>query len=117
MHTQQKNYPEITYCNAYIIKMTVWKTYCVYVLECGDGSYYCGITTDIEQRLRQHNAGTASRYTRGRIPVKVLAHTPHCYSKSMALKIEYRIKKIPRHKKLDMLAIITKKDKQDTNFK
>lgn len=79
-------------------------TYCVYLLECCDGSYYCGITTDMELRLRQHNAGTASRYTRGRTPVTVLARTPNCFSKSMALKLERTIKKCPRHRKPGMLA-------------
>ncbi len=73
--------------------------YCVYVLECRDGSYYCGITTDMQQRLRQHTAGTASRYTRSRRPVSVRARTPHCFSKSMALKLEATIKKSPRHAK------------------
>jgi putative endonuclease len=57
----------------------------------------------MQQRLRQHNAGTASRYTRGRIPVKLIASTPPCYSKSTALKLEHRIKKAPRHKKPRLL--------------
>ena len=82
--------------------------YCIYLLECRDGTYYCGITTDMEHRLKQHNAGTAARYTRGRMPVKVLARTGTCYSKSMALKFENKIKKLPRHKKPDMIAMITK---------
>lgn len=73
--------------------------YCVYLLECCDGSYYCGITTGMRQRLRQHNAGTASRYTRGRTPVRVLARTPYCFSKSTAMKLECAIKKCPRHNK------------------
>jgi putative endonuclease len=79
-------------------------TYCVYLLECRDGSYYCGITTDMELRLRQHNAGTASRYTRGRVPVSVVAHTPHCFSKSAALKLEYAVKKCPRRRKPALVA-------------
>ena len=41
----------------------------VYLLRCGDGSLYCGWTVDIERRLRQHQAGRASRYTRTRLPV------------------------------------------------
>jgi putative endonuclease len=84
--------------------MSAGNTYCVYLLECCDGSYYCGITTDMELRLRQHNAGTASRYTRSRTPVTVLAQTPKCFSKSMALKLERTIKKCPRHRKPGMLA-------------
>ncbi|WP_373501076.1 GIY-YIG nuclease family protein [Desulfococcus sp.] len=83
--------------------------YCIYLLECRDGSYYCGITTDMDHRLKQHNEGTASRYTRGRTPVTVLARTGNCYSKSMALKFERQIKKCPKHRKPFMVTIITKK--------
>lgn len=83
-------------------------TFCVYLLECCDGTYYCGITTNMLKRLKQHNAGTASRYTRARTPVKVLARTPNCYSKSEALKLEHRIKKCPRHKKSGMMALASK---------
>ncbi|MEA2493711.1 MAG: putative endonuclease, partial [Thermoleophilaceae bacterium] len=42
----------------------------VYLLRCADGSLYCGWTTDPERRLRQHQAGTASRYTKRRRPVE-----------------------------------------------
>jgi putative endonuclease len=93
--------------------MSSTSPYCVYLLECCDGSYYCGITTDMEQRLKQHNAGTASRYTRGRTPITVLAKTPNCYSKSMALQLEHQIKKRPKHKKAEMMASITKKRVED----
>ena len=41
----------------------------IYILRCADGSLYTGITKDLDRRLEQHNAGTASRYTRGRLPV------------------------------------------------
>jgi putative endonuclease len=44
-----------------------------YVLECSDGSLYCGVTTSVERRLAQHNKGTASRYTRSRLPVRIVA--------------------------------------------
>jgi len=77
--------------------------YCVYLLECHDGSYYCGITTDMEQRLRQHNAGTASRYTRSRTPVSVLVRTPYCFSKGRGLQLEHAVKKCPRHRKPAMV--------------
>lgn len=75
------------------------RLYCVYLLECRDGTYYCGITTDMERRLRQHSAGTASRYTRGRRPVQLLARTGYCHSKSAALKLEHAVKRLPKHKK------------------
>ena len=45
----------------------------VYLLRCADGSLYCGWTTDVDRRLREHNAGTASRYTRPRTPVALAA--------------------------------------------
>ncbi len=82
--------------------------YCIYLLECRDGSYYCGITTDMEHRLRQHNEGNASRYTRGRTPVTVLVRTGNWYSRSMALKLESTIKKFPKHRKPYMVAILSK---------
>ncbi|PSR04388.1 MAG: endonuclease [Bacteroidetes bacterium SW_8_64_56] len=40
----------------------------VYVLECSDGTYYTGYTTDVERRVAEHNEGTAAKYTRGRRP-------------------------------------------------
>jgi putative endonuclease len=82
--------------------------YCIYLLECRDGTYYCGITTDMNRRLRQHNEGNASSYTRGRIPVKVLVRTGNWFSRSMALKLESIIKKHPRHRKPCVVAVISK---------
>jgi putative endonuclease len=73
--------------------------YCVYLLECRDGTYYCGTTTDMVRRLNQHSEGRAARYTRGRTPVKIVAHTENGYSRQAALAIEHAIKKLPRHKK------------------
>ena len=45
-----------------------WSTY---ILKCSDGSLYCGVTKNIENRLIKHNEGTASKYTRSRLPVKL----------------------------------------------
>ena len=73
--------------------------YCVYLLECRDGSYYCGIAADMGRRLEQHTAGTASKYTRGRRPVTVLVRTGYWYSRAMAQKLERAIKKLPKHEK------------------
>ena len=44
----------------------------MYVLECADGSLYTGYTTDVEKRLKTHNAGKGAKYTRARLPVKLL---------------------------------------------
>ncbi len=70
----------------------------VYILRCADGSLYTGITNDRERRLEQHNAGTASRYTRSRLPV-VLEYQEEQPSQSMALKRELAIKALPRKAK------------------
>jgi predicted GIY-YIG superfamily endonuclease len=48
------------------------KTGYVYILECSDGSYYTGSTTDLERRLQQHEAGEGSKYTKRRLPIKLI---------------------------------------------
>lgn len=70
----------------------------VYMLRCRDGSLYTGATTDVARRLREHNAGTASRYTRARLPVK-LVYRETCADRSAALKREYAVKALPRAQK------------------
>jgi putative endonuclease len=70
----------------------------VYLLRCRDGSLYCGWTTDPERRLRQHLAGTASRYTSRRLPVE-LVWTSACADRSAALREEWRIKQLTRAQK------------------
>ena len=74
----------------------------VYILRCADGTLYTGITTDLDRRCQQHNAGTASRYTRSRCPVKLVYQEPQ-RSQSLALKREAAIKKLTRRQKLAMV--------------
>ena len=74
------------------------KYWCVYLLECRDGSLYTGITNDLENRLASHNAGLGAKYTRGRTPVKLLEFK-YVENQSEALKLEYQIKQLPRLKK------------------
>ena len=74
----------------------------VYLLSCADGTLYCGITTDLERRLAQHNAGTASKYTRVRRPVTLTANV-RVDDKSTALRLELAVKKRPRHEKISWL--------------
>lgn len=76
--------------------------YC-YLLRCADDTLYCGITNDIEKRLAAHNAGTASKYTRARVPVELVFVEP-CPDKSAALKREVAIKSLKRGDKLALLA-------------
>ena len=66
----------------------------VYLLRCADGTLYCGWSTDPERRLRQHQAGTASRYTRTRRPVE-LVYTREFATRSEAMREEVRIKRMP----------------------
>ncbi|HIE98158.1 MAG TPA: GIY-YIG nuclease family protein [Planctomycetes bacterium] len=74
----------------------------VYIVRCSDGSLYTGITKDVEGRLKRHNAGTASRYTRSRLPVTVEYHEEQP-NHSMALKRELAIKALSRQMKEKLL--------------
>jgi putative endonuclease len=74
----------------------------VYLLRCADGSLYCGWTTDPKRRLRQHQAGTASRYTKRRRPVEYALVLPAA-DRSAALREEARIKRLSRAEKLALL--------------
>ena len=74
--------------------------YFVYIVECADGSFYTGITTDVERRLLEHNYSfKAAKYTRSRRPVK-LVYSKLMGTRSQAQKEEYRIKKLKRAQKL-----------------
>ena len=70
----------------------------VYILECSDGTYYTGYSRDPETRLAQHQAGTASRYTRTRLPVTMI-FLQECPTSKEAYRTERRIKQLPRKKK------------------
>ncbi len=73
-------------------------TWFVYLLECSDSSLYCGITTNTSRRLKQHNSGKASKYTRGRLPVRVVWFR-EVEGRSKALKEEIRIKRMSTYDK------------------
>ncbi len=74
------------------------KTWKLYILRCGDGSLYTGITTDVDARLDVHRSGKGAKYTRGRGPLE-LVYSEDCGSHSDALKREYAIKALPREEK------------------
>jgi putative endonuclease len=75
--------------------------YC-YILECSDGSFYTGWSTDPEKRLLQHNRGSGARYTRSRRPVR-LVYTEELPDKIAALKRERAIKALTRSKKQKLI--------------
>jgi predicted GIY-YIG superfamily endonuclease len=70
----------------------------VYVLRCSDGSLYTGITTDLQRRCRQHNQARASRYTRSRLPARLVYHEAAA-GRSQALRRESAIKSLSRAQK------------------
>jgi putative endonuclease len=74
--------------------------YC-YILECSDGTFYTGWTTDPPRREKQHNAGTGARYTRTRRPVK-LVYIEEQTDRVAAMKRELAIKRMPRGKKKEL---------------
>lgn len=74
----------------------------VYMLRCGDGTLYTGMTDNVEKRLAAHAAGKGAKYTRGRGPL-TLVHTEELPDKSSALKREGAIKKLSRAEKLKLL--------------
>jgi putative endonuclease len=74
----------------------------VYLVECNDGSLYTGWTTDIERRVKLHNAGRGARYTRWHAPVKLVYVEEHP-SRSAAMKREAEIKRWTRVKKLKLI--------------
>jgi predicted GIY-YIG superfamily endonuclease len=74
----------------------------VYIVRCSDGSLYTGVAKDVKRRCQQHNAGTASRYTRSRRPVKIIYQEVHP-DQSSALKREAAIKAMTRRGKLTMI--------------
>jgi putative endonuclease len=73
-----------------------------YLLHCADGTFYCGISNDLEKRLAAHNAGEGAKYTRGRLPVQVV-YSEGCADKSAALKREMQIKRLSRCAKQALL--------------
>jgi putative endonuclease len=76
--------------------------WCVYLLRCGDGTLYAGVTNDLCKRLGAHRSGRGARYTRGRGPL-TLVHQEPARSKSAALRREHQLKRMRRREKLAFL--------------
>lgn len=76
--------------------------YTVYILRCGDGTLYTGITTDLERRVAVHNSGRGAKYTRSRLPVTPV-YRETVPDKSAALRRELEIKALTRAEKLELI--------------
>jgi len=77
--------------------MSSWS---VYLLRCGDGSLYTGIATDVSRRIAEHKDGGGAKYLRGRGPLD-LVFQQEIGDRSLASKIEHRVKRLPKEYKED----------------
>ena len=81
----------------------VTKQWVVYILECLDGSYYTGVTNDVDSRMRMHASGKGSKY----VAHKGFSHLiamKNCKDKSDACKAEWAVKQLPRNEKVAWFA-------------
>jgi len=78
--------------------MSESKGWFCYLLQCADKTYYVGVATDLAKRLAKHNAGHAAKYTRGRLPVRVVWSQP-CRSYAAARALEAQLKRWSRARK------------------
>lgn len=76
--------------------------YYTYLLRCSDDTLYCGYTNDLLHRMTVHNNAKGAKYTRSRLPVRLVYFEMH-ETKSDALKREREIKKLPRKSKLELI--------------
>lgn len=76
--------------------------YTVYILRCGDGTLYTGITTNLGRRVAVHNSGKGAKYTRSRLPVEPV-YWETVADKPAALRRELAIKALTREQKLELI--------------
>ncbi len=79
-------------------KINTAPKWCVYILRCSDDSLYTGISNDPEARVQKHNLGLGAKYTRSRLPVRMV-YSETVPDKSQALKREHALKKLKREEK------------------
>ena len=78
------------------------ESWLVYLVECSDGSYYCGATNNLDKRIKAHNSGKGAKYTKARLPVKFIVQS-RLMTKSQAMKVECLVKKQKRDYKVEYL--------------
>lgn len=75
----------------------------VYLLRCADATLYCGVTTDVERRVNEHNAGErGAKYTRSRRPVELICCV-ETRDRAEACRLEYAVKRRPRAEKASFM--------------
>ena len=85
------------------------KKWYFYVLSCRDKSLYTGVTTDVDRRIKEHNEKKGAKYTRSRLPVRLL-YFREMENRSSAQKLESSFKKLKRSKKLEKLCEMVDED-------
>lgn len=80
------------------------KQWCLYLLECSNGSLYAGITNDLQARFTAHQAGRGAKYTKAHKPVRIVGSATFG-DRSLASKAEWALKQLPRAKKVATLAL------------
>ncbi len=73
-----------------------------YLVECSDGSLYCGWTNHLEARLKAHNSGVGAKYTKSRRPVRLVYYEVY-ETKQEAMKREWAVKQLTRKEKLELI--------------
>ena len=73
-----------------------------YIVECSDGTLYCGWTNDLEKRIAAHNSGKGAKYTKSRLPVKLVYYETFA-TPNEAMSREYSIKKMTRSEKIKLI--------------
>jgi putative endonuclease len=81
---------------------TATNAWCLYLIECRDGSYYAGITNDLEARYQAHVSGKGARYTRSHPPLRLIGSRAY-ENRAAASRAEWEIKQLPKHKKIGYL--------------
>ncbi len=77
--------------------------YYVYLVKCADNTLYTGVATDVQRRIEEHNTSDkGAKYTKARRPVELL-YSQECEDRSAAQKEEWRIKKLTRSQKLQLI--------------
>ena len=74
----------------------------LYLIECRDGSFYAGITNDLEARYQAHVSGKGARYTRSHPPIRLMGSRPY-ENRAAASRAEWEIKLLPKQRKLGYL--------------
>ena len=80
-----------------------------YIVECADGSYYCGYTNNLEKRIATHNCGKGAKYTRSRLPVTLVYHEEFD-SKEEAMSREWHLKQLSHDQKKKLISVKNKRE-------